>query len=732
MCGKCQHNHAKIMGASIAGSLTVLGYTAIHIVSVALALCVAVYAARRHWTKQLGRVFTALLAAAAIWAAGSLARLFVSNIDIFIAVTVFKYIGITGTPVLFVLFGLLYDGKSKWVTRPVIVGLSVLPVLTVPVIATTQSHGLFYSGYTTKMVDSVSILAIETVGPWYWLFAIFSWILVVVGSGLLIHAGIKGSNLYRLQSLVVLPAIGISWVTNVLYVVWSWPHPALDPTPIGFTATSLLLGYGLFSTQLVDVSPTARSLVFEVTDNPVLVANQNDRVVDVNDAAQPLLSDDDPVGKELTQALVGNLAQQIATDPRTVRIDTKQKRQHYQYQERSDPDKLDGRVLIFTEITELQNAQKATEQAHEQLRQIIDLVPDPLYVKTLDDEVLLSNVANARLHGLTPETMEGTREESIESDVENIDNFDKYRQREIEVIETGESLTKEETLVHPEGNEHTFRTTRIPFETAGKAEDAVLGYARDVSEIKEYEQELEEAKQNLEESHEQIEQTNDELKTLNRILRHDIRNDVVVMSRLGAELQQHVDEEGAELLDQLLDRGEHIRNLTIGLRDLMRTLLDETRDLRPVQLDATLESEVRDITQSHEDAVVTMEGIPRVHVRANQMLSSIFRNLIENAIVHNDSEIPEVTVSARERTDRVEVRISDNGPGVPEDIREDIFGKGEKGLDSKGTGVGLYLVTQLLDDYGGEVWIEDNDPTGAIFVVELLQESPTERHSVGP
>ncbi len=717
------------MGASIAGSPVILGYTVIHLVSVALTLGVAVYTARNYWTKRLGRVFTALLAAATIWTAGSLVRLFVSTVDIYVAVTAFKYIGITGTPVVFVLFALLYDGKSKWVTRPVIVALSVLPALTVPVVATTQLHELFYDGYTTTTVDSVTILA-TTVGPWYWLFAIFSWTLMTIGSGLLIHAGLKRSRPYRLQLLVLLPAIGISWAMNILYVVWSWPHPALDPTPIGFTATSLLLGYGLFSTQLVDISPTARSLVFEITDNPVIVVNQSDRIVDANDAAQPLLSAVDPVGTELPQALVGDLAEQIASEAATVEIDTGQRVRHYQYRERSAPDRLAGRVLIFTEITELQNTQQAAEQAHEQLRQIIDLVPDPLYVKTLDDEVLLSNTANAELHGLTPDEMEGTREEAIEGDVDNIEDFDTYRQREIEVVETGEPLTTEETLVSPDGNKQTFRTTRIPFTTAGEAEDAVLGYARDVTEIKQYEQELETAKQRLEESHEQIEQTNGELETLNRILRHDIRNDVVVMSRLGAELEQHVDEEGAELLDQLLGRGEHIRNLTTGLRDLMRTVLDETRDLRPVRLDATIESEVRDITQSHEDAVVTIEDIPRVHVRANQMLSSVFRNLIENAIVHNDSDIPEVTVSAQEQTDRVEVRISDNGPGVPEEIREDIFGKGEKGLDSKGTGVGLYLVTQLLDEYGGEVWIEDNEPTGAIFVIELLQESPTEQHSV--
>lgn len=42
-----------------------------------------------------------------------------------------------------------------------------------------------------------------------------------------------------------------------------------------------------------------------------------------------------------------------------------------------------------------------------------------------------------------------------------------------------------------------------------------------------------------------------------------------------------------------------------------------------------------------------------------------------------------------------------------------------KGLDSGGTGIGLYLVNTLVDNYGGDVWIEDNDPKGAVFTVSL-------------
>lgn len=52
-------------------------------------------------------------------------------------------------------------------------------------------------------------------------------------------------------------------------------------------------------------------------------------------------------------------------------------------------------------------------------------------------------------------------------------------------------------------------------------------------------------------------------------------------------------------------------------------------------------------------------------------------------------------------------------------MKDEIFGKGEKGLESEGTGIGLYLVDQLVSAYNGDVWIEDNKPEGTIFKVKL-------------
>jgi signal transduction histidine kinase len=122
----------------------------------------------------------------------------------------------------------------------------------------------------------------------------------------------------------------------------------------------------------------------------------------------------------------------------------------------------------------------------------------------------------------------------------------------------------------------------------------------------------------------------------------------------------------------------------------------------------------------HPDAVVTLDDpLPEVEVSANELLGSVFRNLLKNAIQHNDKELPTATVDAIVDDDRAAVRVADNAPGIPDSPKESIFGKGEKGLESAGTGLGLYLLRSLVDLYGGDVRVEDNDPEGSVFVVEL-------------
>ncbi|MFB6092472.1 MAG: PAS domain S-box protein [Haloquadratum sp.] len=239
---------------------------------------------------------------------------------------------------------------------------------------------------------------------------------------------------------------------------------------------------------------------------------------------------------------------------------------------------------------------------------------------------------------------------------------------------------------------------------------------QDITERKEYERKLKEQRDNLD--------------VLNQILRHDIRNDLQLVTAYADFLEGHVDEEGTEYVEKIQRNATNAVELTRTARDMADVMLSTEANRQPVDLRNALEGELDDVRSEHPDAAITVEGaVPAATVRANEMLGSVFRNLLTNAIQHNDKDIPEVTVSVVEDGDgdgdgdgdegTVTVRVADNGPGVPDDRKKSIFGKGEKGLESAGTGIGLYLVDTLVDRYGGDVWVEDNEPEGSVFVVEL-------------
>ncbi|WP_280585578.1 HAMP domain-containing sensor histidine kinase [Halorubrum sp. Boch-26] len=219
---------------------------------------------------------------------------------------------------------------------------------------------------------------------------------------------------------------------------------------------------------------------------------------------------------------------------------------------------------------------------------------------------------------------------------------------------------------------------------------------------------------------ERLKRQRDDLRLLNQVMRHDIRNDLQLVEAYAELLDGHVDEEGEEYLSVIKESAHNAVGLTTSARDLAQVMLRDEADPTSVPLDRVLAQQVEEVRSAYPGAVVTVDGsFPERRVVGDDLLGSVFRNVLRNAIQHNDETPAEVDVSAVERDGIVEVRIADNGPGIPEDHREEVFGKGEKGLDSPGAGIGLYLVQSLVDLYGGDVRIEDNEPKGTVFVLTL-------------
>ncbi|MFB6206942.1 MAG: ATP-binding protein [Haloglomus sp.] len=270
----------------------------------------------------------------------------------------------------------------------------------------------------------------------------------------------------------------------------------------------------------------------------------------------------------------------------------------------------------------------------------------------------------------------------------------------------GEQWQREVVNERKDSERIVIDQTVSPLTDADGAVEKSVAVAHDVTERRTHERRLKEQR--------------DDLKLLNQVLRHDVRNDLQLVTAYADMLADHVDETGREYLATIQECAGSAVELTTTAWNLSAVILQSNVENAAGPLHLVVDQQVEEVRATYHDAGIQVEGsLPETDIVANSMLGSVFRNLLKNAVQHDDKPIPEVTVSATERDNRVTVRVANNGPGVPDELRASAFGKEEKGLDSDGTGIGLYLVQSLVESYGGSVHIEANDPEGAVFVVEL-------------
>lgn len=108
-------------------------------------------------------------------------------------------------------------------------------------------------------------------------------------------------------------------------------------------------------------------------------------------------------------------------------------------------------------------------------------------------------------------------------------------------------------------------------------------------------------------------------------------------------------------------------------------------------------------------------------------LAQVFINLVSNAIKYNDARDPKVTVSSRVDGTRYEVRVEDNGGGIPERDRERVFSKFHRGSPrtSDGAGLGLAISRQIAQQFGGRLFVAKDSRAGACFVLQIpLHQEP--------
>jgi len=99
-------------------------------------------------------------------------------------------------------------------------------------------------------------------------------------------------------------------------------------------------------------------------------------------------------------------------------------------------------------------------------------------------------------------------------------------------------------------------------------------------------------------------------------------------------------------------------------------------------------------------------------------IKRVFTNLLSNAIKHNPKGI-KINVTAKKKEDEILISINDNGVGITEAEKANIFEKYKTTKRNVGTGLGLYLSKQIVAHHGGKIWFESEEGKGTTFYFTL-------------
>ena len=215
-----------------------------------------------------------------------------------------EYFGIVSTPLAWFAFALEYTGHGRFLSRRNLALLAIVPLLTLALVWTNESHWLFWSRFELDTrLGFVMSAPTRTVG--FYINWVYAYVLLVSSTLLLLRWLVRSASLYRKQAAALLIATLMPWVGNFMFVSGTSPFPRLDLTPLSFTVSGAALAWGLFRYRLLDIVPVARETVVEKLQDAVIVLDAQNRIVDANPSAQAILGckSQDAIGKPASQVL---------------------------------------------------------------------------------------------------------------------------------------------------------------------------------------------------------------------------------------------------------------------------------------------------------------------------------------------------------------------------------------------------------------------------------------------
>jgi signal transduction histidine kinase len=264
-------------------------------------ICLAVYAVYV-WRRRRATAAASLavvLAAASWWGLAYAIELAADRLSTKLLWGDAKWLGVCLLPPAWFAFIMQYTGRDRWVNRFTMAALAVPPAAVIVLLANQATHDLVRYYPPSAAIRPAD--AIAQVGPLFWPFLVYADLVIWGCMALFVWTLTRLSRLYWRQSLLLIVTVLLPFLANVLHNLNVGPFGRVELTPFLFVLTGAVLVWGILRFRLLDLAPIARSKIFQIMHDAVVVLDPYQRVVDANLAAERLIGQ--PVGQVVGQPL---------------------------------------------------------------------------------------------------------------------------------------------------------------------------------------------------------------------------------------------------------------------------------------------------------------------------------------------------------------------------------------------------------------------------------------------
>jgi PAS domain S-box-containing protein/putative nucleotidyltransferase with HDIG domain len=199
-------------------------------------------------------------------------------------------LGFTILPAAFLCLAIRYIEPERRVKLGMLALLSVIPLITNAMIFTNEFHGLMWDpAKTAVIVNAMAFLSFADAGFWYWIFVIYSYIVMVVGCMIFIRLFVRSRGVYSRQAIGVMTATLVALLGCTLDILKVSPFPPYAGNALGLAIGTISVALVLSPPRRNDVLSVSRGTIINSISDGIIVVDGDHLIVELNPAAESFL-----------------------------------------------------------------------------------------------------------------------------------------------------------------------------------------------------------------------------------------------------------------------------------------------------------------------------------------------------------------------------------------------------------------------------------------------------------